>query len=191
MLEQCIDPGADRFVDDKEVQPEQEHSNDDDGSRGLYFFEGGIVHLLHFGADVVVESLDPVGPGFHRCHQFMFSHRCHPLSTFRSYFRTCSSKILAGAEGFEPPSSVLETDSLTVELTPLYQKLFHFLVRRVLPASRTELLKLQPLRRRLAVLGRRIIPLFTIRTLQLTNLAWHRKTPNSLQKFNSQKSLSS
>src|ERR1700757_201232 len=26
---------------------------------------------------------------------------------------------LAGAEGFEPPSSVLETDSLTVELTPL------------------------------------------------------------------------
>src|SRR5258706_11784969 len=29
-------------------------------------------------------------------------------------------QILAGAEGFEPPSSVLETDSLTVELTPLY-----------------------------------------------------------------------
>jgi hypothetical protein len=28
---------------------------------------------------------------------------------------------LAGAEGFEPPSSVLETDSLTVELTPLFQ----------------------------------------------------------------------
>src|SRR5271170_7396119 len=28
---------------------------------------------------------------------------------------------LAGAEGFEPPSSVLETDSLTVELTPLKQ----------------------------------------------------------------------
>ena len=26
---------------------------------------------------------------------------------------------MAGAEGFEPPSSVLETDSLTVELTPL------------------------------------------------------------------------
>ena len=26
---------------------------------------------------------------------------------------------LAGAEGFEPPSSVLETDSLAVELTPL------------------------------------------------------------------------
>src|SRR5271165_1530605 len=31
-----------------------------------------------------------------------------------------SPKTLAGAEGFEPPSSVLETDSLTVELTPLF-----------------------------------------------------------------------
>ena len=30
-----------------------------------------------------------------------------------------SCEKLAGAEGFEPPSSVLETDSLTVELTPL------------------------------------------------------------------------
>src|SRR6266478_3962587 len=28
-------------------------------------------------------------------------------------------QIMAGAEGFEPPSSVLETDSLTVELSPL------------------------------------------------------------------------
>ena len=34
---------------------------------------------------------------------------------------------LAGALGFEPRSSVLETDSLTVELTPLYlpSLLFH------------------------------------------------------------------
>src|SRR5215467_10322992 len=31
------------------------------------------------------------------------------------------SKTLAGAEGFEPPSPVLETGSLTVELTPLCQ----------------------------------------------------------------------
>src|SRR4051812_24607413 len=28
---------------------------------------------------------------------------------------------LAGAEGFEPPSPVLETGSLTVELTPLHE----------------------------------------------------------------------
>src|SRR6185436_1555978 len=37
-------------------------------------------------------------------------------SRFPSYL---APKTLAGAEGFEPPSSVLETDSLTVELTPL------------------------------------------------------------------------
>jgi hypothetical protein len=30
--------------------------------------------------------------------------------------------ILAGAEGFEPPSPVLETGSLTVELTPLWKQ---------------------------------------------------------------------
>jgi hypothetical protein len=34
-------------------------------------------------------------------------------------FPLAATAILAGAEGFEPPSSVLETDSLTVELTPL------------------------------------------------------------------------
>ena len=40
-----------------------------------------------------------------------------PDSTWEEFFII----KLAGAEGFEPPSSVLETDSLTVELTPLYQ----------------------------------------------------------------------
>src|SRR5580700_9476627 len=40
-----------------------------------------------------------------------------PFTAAVSSGLTC--QILAGAEGFEPPSSVLETDSLTVELTPL------------------------------------------------------------------------
>src|ERR1035441_1472658 len=39
----------------------------------------------------------------------------HPAGRIRASFVL----NLAGAEGFEPPSSVLETDSLTVELTPL------------------------------------------------------------------------
>jgi hypothetical protein len=43
--------------------------------------------------------------------------------------------------------------------------LFHFFMRRVLAATITELLKLQPFRRRLPVLGRRIIPLFAIAAL--------------------------
>src|ERR1700693_481201 len=80
-------------------------------------------------------------------------------------FRPRPRKILAGAEGFEPPSPVLETGSLTVELTPLNPsgpgqlrprstrpdrpcgncrfpdsaKLFHFLMRRVLAAAPAKL----------------------------------------------------
>src|SRR5437588_5311037 len=43
------------------------------------------------------------------------------LSSSSSQFpsRTIPFPKLAGAEGFEPPSPVLETGSLTVELTPL------------------------------------------------------------------------
>src|SRR5512147_2576415 len=77
-----------------------------------------------------------------------------------------ASRFLAGAEGFEPPSPVLETGSLAVELTPLYLpatvphrqtesiRLFHFLVRGVLAALPAELAELKTLGGRLAVLGR-------------------------------------
>src|SRR4051794_38080500 len=78
-------------------------------------------------------------------------------------------QILAGAEGFEPPSSVLETDSLTVELTPLCSAdalarvpLLNFFMRLVLAAAGTELLQFDTVRCRLAVLGRRIVPLFAL-----------------------------
>src|SRR5882672_9709877 len=79
-----------------------------------------------------------------------------PLSSTASLFN------LAGAEGFEPPSSVLETDSLTVELTPLWScssgtlarvPLFHFFVRLVFAAPGTELFQFDAVRCRLAVLG--------------------------------------
>jgi len=79
----------------------------------------------------------------------------------------------------------LETDSLTVELTPLKKcsiasgkwsvllatdhrspaTLFNLFMRRVLAATAAELLKFQPFRRRLPVLGGRIIPLFAITAL--------------------------
>src|SRR6185437_5533904 len=48
---------------------------------------------------------------------------CKSLILQNPYWCSCrfasAFQKLAGAEGFEPPSSVLETDSLTVELTPL------------------------------------------------------------------------
>jgi len=46
-----------------------------------------------------------------------------------------------------------------------FAQLFHFFVRRVLAATAAELLEFQPLGRRFAVLGRRIIPLFAITAL--------------------------
>jgi hypothetical protein len=103
---------------------------------------------------------------------------------------------LAGAEGFEPPSSVLETDSLTVELTPLKNScqqpaaslqnqdlqetcrqlfaascslkaaLLRFLVRLVLAAAVTELRELETARGRLLVLRRRVIALLARSALQ-------------------------
>jgi hypothetical protein len=43
--------------------------------------------------------------------------------------------------------------------------LFHFFMRRMLPATAAKLLELQPFRHRLPVLGGRIIPLFAIAAL--------------------------
>jgi hypothetical protein len=52
----------------------------------------------------------------------------------------------------------------------------------VLAATVTELLEFQPFRRRLPVLGGRIIPLFAITALQRNNLSGH----CSLLKFNAE-----
>src|SRR5205814_3878601 len=91
-------------------------------------------------------------------------------------------KTLAGAEGFEPPSSVLETDSLTVELTPLCScsadalvrvPLFNLFMRRMLPAPAAELFQFNPVRRRFAVLRSRIVPLFAITALHCNDLSGH------------------
>jgi len=46
-------------------------------------------------------------------------------------------------------------------------------VRRMLPATAAELLLLQPLGHRFAVLGRRIVPLFAITALHRDNFSGH------------------
>jgi hypothetical protein len=58
-------------------------------------------------------------------------------------------------------------------VTDHWTLLFHFFVRRVLAAAAAEFLELQPFRRRLPVLGGRIIPLFAITALQRNNLSGH------------------
>jgi hypothetical protein len=96
----------------------------------------------------------------------------------------------------------LETDSLTVELTPLKtipscqfsvrpnhwqlaagNWLLNFFVQRVLAAPAAELLQFQTVRRRFAVLSRRIVPLFAIATLQRNNLSGHCSLPKTALGF--------
>ena len=98
-----------------------------------------------------------------------------------------TTSILAGAEGFEPPSPVLETGSLTVELTPLRRlaavssrlnaivshgqtestpkALLRFFVRRVLATESAKLVDLETAGGRLFVLGFRVIPVLAIAAL--------------------------
>ena len=101
---------------------------------------------------------------------------------------------LAGELGFEPRRSVLETDSLAVELTPPvatgrgmnaglvvpcsglavpcslfpdpWVVLLRLFVVRVLAAGIAELRELKPARGRLLVLRRRVVPVLARRTLQ-------------------------
>jgi hypothetical protein len=51
--------------------------------------------------------------------------------------------------------------------------LFHFLMRRMLPATPAELLQLQPVWRRLPVLGGRVIPLLALAALHRNDLSGH------------------
>ena len=95
---------------------------------------------------------------------------------------------MAGELGFEPRSSVLETDSLTVELTPpgsviqpsfqirtgscrLKAVLLRLFVVRVLAAGITELRELKPASGRLLVFRRRVIPVLALGALQCNNFA--------------------
>jgi hypothetical protein len=92
---------------------------------------------------------------------------------------------LAGELGFEPRSSVLETDSLTVELTPPSSKaaygmsqspipsskLLGFLVIRVLAARIAKLRELEAASSRLLILRRRIVPVLALGALQCDDFA--------------------
>jgi hypothetical protein len=53
------------------------------------------------------------------------------------------------------------------------QNLFHFLMRRMLPATLAEFLQLDAIRGRLPVLRGRIVPLFAITALHRNNLSGH------------------
>jgi hypothetical protein len=56
--------------------------------------------------------------------------------------------------------------------------LLYFFVRRVLAAPVAELLQFQTIRRRFAVLGLRIVPLFAITALHRNNFSGHFSLPS-------------
>ena len=130
------------------IRGKQEDRTNHHGGCRLHFFARGHNHFVHLAAHILQKlhqlqrTLLPSGNRLRLLRRFaiFFGHRhclCHcqnpSLPARRSQplparpanetpipqpHKRCSAK-LAGAEGFEPPSSVLETDSLAIELTPL------------------------------------------------------------------------
>src|SRR5258708_29333679 len=110
--------------------------------------------------------------------KFPDSLSCICVAIFATYFLWL--RLLAGAEGFEPPKAVLETAGLPLAYAPKTAKpffsfsvlqfpgstigtkepffsLLDFLMGLMLAAKRTELAELQPLRFGLLVLGLAIV----------------------------------
>ena len=105
---------------------------------------------------------------------------------------------MAGAEGFEPPLTVLETAVLPLKLRPCLAhercaetatfqlinsgegKLLGFAVRLMLAAAGAELLEFQPLRRCLLVLCVRIVPFLALGALERDDFSGHGFTPDFL-----------
>src|ERR1700691_3974159 len=123
---QKSDAPLNHVIDDEEIHSENEYRNHNHRGSGAHLFKRWRGDLTHLAAHVVVKRFDPLRPRLKPVSEIVARSRdrvCHLL--LRLHCHTAPdrsqlpSKILAGAEGFEPPSSVLETDSLTVELTPL------------------------------------------------------------------------
>jgi hypothetical protein len=92
-----------------------------------------------------------------------------------------ATQRLAGALGFEPRLSVLETDVLAIDTMPLRRlaaqplcrqpSLLHFLMGIVFPAELAELIPLQPIRVVLLILHSGIVPLLADRACQIDDLS--------------------
>src|SRR6266481_3702629 len=122
-----IDAAANHKIHQPEIDAENEDRDDHHDGRRLHFLQRRRGDLLHLHAHVVVEGLDLVRPRGHPRPEVVVragccDRLCHFLRLDSHAPRFASwllVQTLAGAEGFEPPSPVLETGSLTVELTPL------------------------------------------------------------------------
>src|SRR5205085_624684 len=134
VIEQPGDQGIQRAIDQEKEQAKNRHRNNDHCGGGADFLERWVGDFAHFtahiaekSANVAPRALDlaadagkPLVAGRRNCCCCL-RHLAYAtlLFLFLLFLSGSASPKLAGAEGFEPPSPVLETGSLTVELTPL------------------------------------------------------------------------
>jgi hypothetical protein len=71
------------------------------------------------------------------------------------------------------------TELATIKNRNHQSQLFDLFMRRMLPATPAKLFQLDPIRRRLPVLGRRVIALFALTALHRNNLSGHCSLPNT------------
>src|SRR5690348_1042952 len=123
ILDQRCDTSSHRVVHNPKIKRKQENRDDNDGRRRLHFLERRRGDFFHLRAHIAVKTFDPLRPGPYAVTKIASCCKCirhlFRLDSHHSTWPFCS-QTLAGAEGFEPPSPVLETGSLTVELTPLF-----------------------------------------------------------------------
>src|SRR6476469_10540845 len=134
ILDEIGHAAAEGVVHHPEIKRKNKDRNDHNRRGRLHLFTRGRCDLAHLGAHVIVKSLNALGPGLDASCKTRIvrgcNRICHLLCSYR-HPSTClpsetpasklpASKTLAGAEEFEPPSPVLETGSLNVELTHLY-----------------------------------------------------------------------
>jgi hypothetical protein len=121
VVQHPINPCRNHLVDDEKIQAEENDRNNHYRRRCLDLSPAGKSNFPHLIADVGKKILGArrelrqlIALVFAR-YRYCFRHWFLPsIAALSAGFQN-----LAGAEGFEPPSSVLETDSLAIELTPL------------------------------------------------------------------------
>src|SRR6266436_1843195 len=97
IAEHRINAVPDHQIDRPEIRREQENRDDHHRRRGLYFLERRRRDLLHLGAHVVVESLDPLWPGFDgRCQRILFRNTRHGLFLL-SFFPVTTPAVLVAS----------------------------------------------------------------------------------------------
>ena len=132
-----VSPRVKDVVHGPEIEGKDEDRHQHHSRSRLNFLARGRNHLAHFGANIGQKVARPIIG--RRWYAQPAGWACFPAGSLSTclrrlmlslpycYFLLFSGMLrklrvmlnLAGAEGFEPPSQVLETRSLTVELTPL------------------------------------------------------------------------